>query len=140
MKKLVFAAVFIAAVIIGSPLNAQEIPPEQSSDYYYVNVNVEKVYPTNMGYILVYRKGINSFSRVSIPNDWFTFAGAKAELITLPRGKNWPSLTIFYKDGEFSHVRLYVHRERSHLSWGNLPFATDVSRYFEDTDTINIEF
>jgi hypothetical protein len=139
MKKLVITAVFLAAIIIGSPLSAQQIPPEQSSDFYYVNVTLEKVYPTRLGYILVYRKGVNEVGRVGIPNEWFTFAGAKAELITLPRGKNWPSLTVYYKDGEFSHVRLYVHRERSHDTWGNVPLGANIAPYFQNKDTIELE-
>ena len=141
MKKLVIAAVFLAAVIIGSPLYAQTVPPEQSSEYYYVNVRLEKVFPTSLGYILIYnRKSVGDIGRIGIPNEWFTFTGAKAELINLPRGISWPSLSIFYKDGEFSHVRLYVHRERSHETWGNLPLGTDISRYFQDTDTLVMKY
>ena len=140
MKKLIIALIFLAVTAIGSPLFAQPIAPEHSSDFYYVNVSLEKVYPTRFGYILVYRKGVNDLGRVAIPNEWFTHAGAKSELITLPKGKNWPTLTVFYRNGEFSHLRLYVHPSKAHETWGNVPLGADIAGLFENLDTIKIDF
>ncbi|GHV94516.1 hypothetical protein AGMMS50293_08360 [Spirochaetia bacterium] len=140
MKKLIIGLVFLAALVFGSSLFAQQISPENSSDYYYVNVKIEKIYPSKLGYIIQYRKGANEMGRVAIPNEWFTFAGSKAELIKLPHGPNWPSLTVYYKEGEFSHVRLYIHWSKAHTTWGNVPQNVDVSEYFKDTENINIEY
>jgi len=132
MKKII-VLLFIGAII--SPLFAQTVSDENSSNMYYVNVSVEKVYPTRRGYIIqYYRGGIKDFGIISLPNDWFTDAASKAELITLPPGRNWPTMTIFYKDGEFSHVRLYVHRNKRHQTWGNVPLPADVSGYFENIE------
>jgi len=137
MKKLMFGLIILA---LTAPLFAQPISEENSSDMYYINVPVEKIYPSGKGYIVQYRKGINSIGSVGFPNEWFTDAGGKAELIKLPPGKNWPTMTVFYKKGEFSHVRLYVHRVKGHETWGNVPQTADVSKWFSDPDNIKIEF
>jgi hypothetical protein len=140
MKKLVIILIFLAALCVGMPLFAQTVSEKNQSEYYYVNVPIEKIYPSSKGYIIQYRKGVNELARVAIPNEWFTFAASKAELIKLPKGKNWPTLTVFYKEGEFSHVRLYIHWSKAHETWGNIPLGTDLSAYFNDNETIKIEY
>ena len=140
MKKLIITLLFLTVLAAGISLFAQTIAPEHSSEFYYVNVHLEKVYPTRFGYILMYRKGVNDLGRVVVPNEWFTRAGSLSELITLPKGPSWPSLTVFYKDGEFSHLRLYVHSSRAHTTWGNVPLNADVASLFENVETIHIEY
>ena len=140
MRKLIMAAGFLAVCAFGLPLFAQQISPEKSSEYFYENITLEKVFPSRAGYILQYRKGINGLGRVYVPNEWFTAAAGKAELVILPPGKNWPSMSVFYKDGEFSHLRLYVHRRKEHNTWGNVPLTAPIDQYFENVDTIKLEF
>ena len=137
MKKLIIVLLLLAVL---APISVLALSEENSSEYYYVNVHLEKIYPTGKGYILLYRKGINGIGTVGIPNEWFTDAGSKAELIKLPPGKNWPSMTIFYKQGEFSHIRVYVHPSRGHQTWGNAPLNADISKYFADQDSFKLEF
>ena len=137
MKKLIFILLIFA---VFTPISVMGLSEENTSEFYYVNVHMEKIYPTRLGYIVMYRKGINGLATVGIPNEWFTDAASKAEIIYLPRGPNWPSMTIFYHNGEFSHVRLYVHRSKAHQTWGNAPQSADVSRYFQDQDSFKLEF
>ena len=139
MKKLIIAAVFVAIFTAGSPLFAQKIPAEQESDFYYVNVTLEKIFPYRKGYVVQYRKGINQIGRAYLPSEWFTNAAAKGEIINLPKGKEWPSLTIYYKDGEFSHVRLYVHPHQGHQTWGYIPQNVNIDDRF-DVETVQIEY
>jgi hypothetical protein len=140
MKKISVAVILLAVFALGSPLFAQKISPEKSSEYFYENVSLEKIYPSRGGYVLQYRKGVNGIGRLYVPNEWFTDAAGKAELITLPKGKNWPSLTVYYKEGTFSHLRLYVHRWKGHQTWGNIPLNVSVDQYFENVETIKLEF
>ena len=137
MKKLIILSIILAAA---SPLFAQTLSPENTSDMYYLSVPVEKIYPSSRGYLIQYRKGANGIGTVALPNEWFTNSAGKGELITLPRGTSWPTLTVFYREGEFSHVRLYVHKSKAHSTWGNVPQSADLSKYFENTDTIKIEY
>jgi hypothetical protein len=149
MKKLIF--IFIFAVLI-SPIFAQQqqqTPEERRQaeeaslhdhrNIYYISTPVEKVYFAGTGYLIHYRKA-NGTGYVGIPYDWFTWPASQAELILLPKGTNWPYMSVFYKDGEFSHVRLYVHRQRSHITWGVTPFGADVSKWFSTDGTFNFQY
>jgi len=137
MKKLIIVLFFMALI---APVFAQNNSGNKTSDIYYYNVTVEKIYPTATGYVIQYRKGVNQIGIIGIPNEWFTEAGGKAELMKLPPGKNWPTLSVFYKGNQFSHVRLYVHQNKTHNTWGYITQGTDVARYFKDTDSFRLEF
>jgi len=156
MKKFIIVAIFLAVI---SPVFAQSIPDEKASNMYYVNVLIERIYPTSQGYLIRYLKSNGEMGSVGIPNQWFTeaqgandndtgvvgvsrlyVAAGKAEIINLPPGRNWPTMTVFYRNGEFSHVRLYVHRNMSHVTWSYIPQGTDLSRFFTSQDTIDIQY
>jgi hypothetical protein len=92
------------------------------------------------GYIVQYRQNSSLIGSVGIPYDWFTYPAAKAELVYLPKGKNWPYMSVFYKDGEFSHLRLYAHRHKSHQTWDVTPTGVDVSSFFPESDTLVIQY
>ena len=136
MKKLIIILVFLAVI---TPVFAQN-SSDDSTTMYYINVPVERIYSCNEGYIVQYRTSTNRYSTIGIPNEWFVGAAGKADIVRLPPGTNWPTMSVFFQDGEFSHVRLYVHRSRSHLTWGIIPQGTDVSRYFEDKDSFDFQF
>ena len=140
MKKLITAVVFAALIVAGSPVFAQRIPQGKESEFYPVNVSLEKIWPYRRGYIVQYRKGLYQFGRAYLPAEWFTNAASKGEIITLPPGNAWPSMTVYYKNGEFSHVRLYVHRSFSHQTWGSVPQSVNVDSNFDDIETIRLEF
>ncbi|MCL2265928.1 MAG: hypothetical protein FWC22_07795 [Treponema sp.] len=135
MKKLIIVLIFMALI---APVFAQS-KAQPGLDLYYLNVPVEKIYPTKNGYIVLYRSS-SLTKTVGIPNEWFSNAGGKAELMRLPVTSDWPTMSVFYVEGEFSHVRLYVHRAKSHLTWGSIPQGTDVDKYFEDKENFNIQF
>jgi hypothetical protein len=140
MKKILFTVLMGVLFASSAPLFTQQISKEHESEYFYVNVTVEKIYPYDKGYVVAYRKGVNQMAMVYLPLEWFTGAAGKGELVTLPRGKNWPSLTVYYKAGEFSHVRLYLHPVKSHESWGHIPLNVNIDDRFENIDTISLEF
>jgi hypothetical protein len=140
MKKLVFAAIFVVFLAVGLPIFAQTQRDERDSEYYYVNITLEKIFPHRKGYIVQYRKGFFQYGRAYLPSEWFTSADSKGEVIVLPAGKSWPSMTVYYKDGLFSHVRLYVHRWASHETWGSIPQNVEFSGQFDDIETIKIEY
>jgi len=140
MKKFVFSAIFVVFLAVGLPVFAQNQRDERDSDYYYVNITLEKIFPHRKGYIVQYRKGMLQYGRAYLPAEWFLEANSKGEIITLPAGQAWPSLTVYYKDGVFSHVRLYIHRWASHESWGTIPQNVDLSGKFDDIESIKIEY
>jgi hypothetical protein len=129
-----------ALVLMALPAAAQNNSTVTESEYYYVNVPLEKVYPYRKGYVVSYRKGVSEIARAYLPLEWFDGVGGKGELIRLGPGTTWPSLTVYYKEGEFSHVRLYVRREAAHESWGNIPQTTNLDEYFENVEDLRLEF
>jgi hypothetical protein len=137
MKNIIIVLIFMAVI---SPVFAQNYSSGSSGEMYYLNIPIEKIYMSGEGYIIQYRKGISEIRTIGVPHAWFTEAGGKAELLKLPAGTNWPSMSVFYRDGDFSYVRLYVHRLKSHTTWSLVPQGADVSRYFRESESFKIEF
>jgi hypothetical protein len=145
MKKLVFAAIFVVFLAAGLPVFAQDQPRPNSTDdreseYYYVNVTLEKIFPYTKGYVVEYRKSFGQYGRIYLPAEWFTDASSRGEILTLPSGQAWPSLTVYYRNGSFSHVRLYVHRWASHPSWGNIPLGVNIDDQFKNIENVIIQY
>jgi hypothetical protein len=139
VKKRILIIVAIM-LVMGTSIFAQQSSGDQDAGYYYVNVSLEKIYPYRKGYVVEYLKGFKrERARLYLPVEWFTGAAQKAEIINLPAGTNWPSLTVYYKDNEFSHLRLYV-RHQPHETWGHVPLGTDIDAQFENVTDIKIEF
>jgi hypothetical protein len=125
---------------LGFPLFAQEKRQFKESEYYYVSVPIERIFAYRNGYVVVYRKGINQMARTYLPQEWFTDTAGRADEIVLDSGKAWPYLTIYYKSGQFSHIRVYVRRERTHATWGIVPLNVNIDEYFEGIEEIKLEF
>jgi len=136
MKKLTILLILLALI---TPVFAQE-NTNRREGVYYVNVPVERIIPVADGYLIQYRSASNLVVTTGVPVEWFYESGGRAELIRLPDGGDWPTMSVFYVNGEFSHVRLYVHRAKSHRTWGNISQGTDVSRYFQNRETFSIQY
>jgi hypothetical protein len=146
MKFRVLATLFVL-ILTGFSVFAQEAgnPPASSgfkneSEFYPVIVPVEKVYVYTKGYVVTYRKGPFQTVSAYIPLEWFSGAAAKAELVRQGSADNWPSLVVYYKNGEFSHLRLYVHRDRTHETWGTAISSKELDSRFENVEEIKLEF
>jgi hypothetical protein len=143
MRKLIFSAIFVVFLAVGLPVFAQDRPnsvDDRDSAYYYVNITLEKVFPYRKGYVVQYKKNSFQYGRIYLPANWFTDADSMGEIITLPAGQAWPSLTVYYRNGAFSHVRLYVHRWASHPSWGSIPQSVNLDAQFDNIETVVIEY
>jgi hypothetical protein len=140
MKRFSLLVLMVLLFGLGLSLFAQEKRQFKESDYYYVSVPIEKIYSYRNGYVVIYRKGVNQLARTYLPLDWFSNSAGKAEQIMLGPGKAWPYLTIYYKSGEFSHIRVYVRREVNHETWGVMPMNINLDEYFEGVEEIKLEF
>jgi hypothetical protein len=141
LKKLVFLiALGISFAVFIPLLAAEEIPQDKQSEFYYVSVPLEKVYAYRRGYVIQYRKGVNQMATAYIPIEWFSGTDGKADLIKIGSGAYWPHLTIYYKAGELSHIRLYVRREPGHETWGMIPAGVNIDDRFENMDSLKLEF
>ena len=142
MKKIALL-VTLAVFCLGGSLFAQEKNSNskfKESEFYYFNIPIEKIYSYRHGYVVIYRKGVNQMARTYIPSAWFTDASGPAEQVVLGPGKEWPSMTVYYKEGAFSHVRLRLRREKSHETWGVVPLNINMDEYFDGVEEVKLEF
>jgi hypothetical protein len=128
MKRATLVIVLIAFVSLG--LSAE------TSAFYPVRVDVVKVYSHADGYRVIYRKGSADVGAVYLPARWFV-PGGKAELVR-DNDPSFPYITIFYKDGKFDHLRLYVLANQKDETWGILNPAEGAGKF--NSDDLKIEF
>ena len=140
MKKLIIAAIGAVLLVAGLPVFAQDKQKGNDSEYYYKSISIEMIFPYRNGYVIQYRRGVNGIERAYLPMAWFTGSAGKGEIVTLPVGNAWPSFSVYYKDGEFSHVRLYVHRLSDHPTWGTIPQNVNIDARFEGIEELNLKF
>jgi len=136
MKKLIILLVLLAML---TPVFAQNNSSDKD-DMYYLNVPVERIITTRDGYIVQYRTSGNVLGTIGIPVEWFSDSAGSAEIVRLATGGDWPSMSVFYRNGEFSHIRLYIHKAKGHSTWGNVPIGTDLSRFYVDKENFSIKY
>ena len=140
MKKIIFSLIILAVLGQGMSLFAQEKKYEES-DYYYFNFPIEKIYTHRLGYVVLYRKGPTQIARTFLPVEWFIDSKGKADLVGLRGGgKEWPSMSVYYKNGEFSHVRLRIRVNKAHQTWGFVPLNVNIDEQFKGLEEPHIEF
>ncbi len=136
---LLFALLFVLPAIAQDAARPTNQSGDKWSEFYYLNLPIEKVYPHRLGYVVVYRKSGNELGRTYLPMEWFADSAGKGELIKIHSGAVWPYLSVFYKSGKFDHLRLYVRSSFDHPSWGNLPQGASIDDNFKVED-LKLEF
>ncbi len=114
------------------------------SDYYARTIRIEKVYPHQLGYKVMYTTGKLEFATTYLPQKWFTHSSsregamAKGEVVwgTDP---SYPYMIVFWKNGKFSHVRLFLKRNLQDLSFGVMNPREDPTGNF-NIEEISLEF
>ena len=114
-------------------VNAQEQDPE----LYVKTVSIMKILNHALGYKVLYLKSSMEVGEFYVPHSWFK-AGGKAELV-LGNGPAFPYFSVFYRNGEFDHVKIYAAENIGHLSWGRLKRQVGDSSKFE-VETLDLEF
>ncbi len=132
MKK--FVLVFLIMLLTASAVFAEAI----DSPYYVRTVNIIKVYPHALGYKVLYRNARMEYATFYVPMEWFGNASGKAEIV-YGDSAAFPYFSVFWKDGVFDHIRLYLHKDRRHLSWGDLDPTVDMSGKFEGVESIELK-
>ena len=140
MKKFILFAVLTALLCQGTFLFAQTISKYQESEYYYFNFPIEKIYIHRLGYMILYRRNSNFTARTFVPHEWFNSVNSKGEIVYLGSGLEMPSMIVYYKNGEFSHVRLRVRKNKLHETWGVIPLNANADEYFKDIEEVKLQF
>lgn len=138
MKRSILAlALLVLMAGVGSVVFAQNNDDDQV-DIQVLTVYIQKVFPHRLGYRVIYFKSDLYPGEAFLPSRWFTQAAGKGEIIE-SEDRNVPYMQIYWHDGEFHHVRLFVHTDRSHRSWGALPSDVDYQDEFA-VETLDIAF
>jgi hypothetical protein len=106
--------------------------------YYFQTARIICVYPAEEGYVVDYGVGLNSTHRVYIPMSWTQMqpgqtSQVKCEVVELKNNKELPSMSVFFKDGKFVYVKLYLRTNRSDQSWGTNSAMANMQQYFDKT-------
>lgn len=109
------------------------------SDLYYKSFPILKVYPSRLGYRITYIKSDMQFHTFYVPLEWFIEGAAQKAEALYGEGETYPYFSIFWKNGTFSHFKLYLHKSLLHKSWGNFPKGRDYSEEFKIEEPI-LEF
>jgi hypothetical protein len=110
----------------------------EESVFFVKTVPISKVYLYREGYRIVYMKGDLTFAEMYLPIEWFSGAGVKGELV-LGDDPAYPYCSIFWKDGVFDHIRLYLKKDIRDPSWGEARRGGDIADRFKD-ETPKFEF
>ena len=141
MKKIVLLIVFAAFLCQGISLFAQQKTSNfEESEYYYFNFTIEKVYTHRLGFMIIYQGHSNKVSRTFVPHEWFNTTNGPGEIVYLGTGKEWPSMIVYYKNGEFSHVRLRLRQNKLHETWGVIPFDVAADDFFKGIEEVKLNF
>jgi hypothetical protein len=134
MKKIVIIAVTLFLFCSVLALTAQE------QQLFVKSVPIQKVYPHYDGYRIVYMKNTLELGITYIPMDWFYGEGAatKAEVL-YGNDPSYPYISIFWQDGEFHHLRLYLIESKNHPSWGVIDYPQRIARRF-DVEEFTMDF
>lgn len=108
------------------------------SEFFVRSVPISRVYLYKEGYRVLYLKNDMSFEDMYLPIDWFTTAGGKGELV-LGDDASYPYFSIFWKNGEFAHIRLYLRKDMRDPSWGKAMGGDTIADRFKDEPPV-LEF
>mgnify|MGYP006281731171 CR=1 FL=1 len=134
MRGLKLILVIFLLLAVGTALFAAE------SDFFVKTVPITKVYLYNEGFRILYLKSSLDFGVFYVPMDWFsTSANSKAEVV-YDTNPAFPYFSIFWENGEFHHIRLYLEENRDAESWGDKPLTEEILSRFENTETLDPDF
>ncbi len=111
---------------------------EQDTKIFVKTVSIIKIYSNSAGYKVLYLKSNMELGEFYVPMHWFASAAGKAELVWGDQPA-YPYFSIFWVDGKYDHIRLYVHKNIDSESWGILKEDSVEKSVFE-VEELNLEF
>jgi hypothetical protein len=112
---------------------------QEQPGVYVISAPILKILSHPEGYKVLYMR--NSDMKVDefyVPYRWLSKAGGKAEII-FGGDPSYPYFSVFYRDGKFDFVRLYVMENVQDLTWGILR-KTEASNAAFGGETLDIKF
>lgn len=130
LKKRVLLGLFLIATVV-------VLTSATTSPLFTKSVVITKIYPHQLGYRVIYMANDLEHKEVYLPVELFKID--KGSKIFYGHDKAFPYMQIFWNNGEFSHVKLYVKPDFRDISWGTLYDPDAYDGFFGDQD-ITFEF
>ena len=134
MRKLVVCCVMV--FLLASTLLS--FSQQNTQDVFYKHAQIVKIYTHMLGYKVVYRKSNLRLGEFFVPMNWFKNSGGKGEIVWGSK-PSYPYFSVFWVDGKFNHIRLYVVSNVNSHTWGVLEGGKELIEDFQ-IEELNIEF
>lgn len=140
VKRTIFICIILLVVATG-------ILSAEDSRMFVKTMPITKIYSHRLGFRVLYYKNDLSFGEFYVPLKWFDEAGGREQRENAPqRGviifgndNAYPFFSIFWFDGQFHSIKLYVKQDLRDPSWGDIPTTADVEENF-NIEALQIEF
>ena len=130
MKRAVFFLAAVLLLLACLPAFSQQQQQPYPKDAFVKTVHIEKIWVHPLGYEVVYFMSTYQMGTMFVPVAWFRGGvNAKAELI-YGNSPEYPYFSIFWIDGKFDHVRLYVLENYSSRTWDVIDPSVDLTARF----------
>lgn len=126
-----------ALLVLFILLSVLMLTSAKKSTLFTKSVNITKIYPHKMGYRVIYITDALEYKEVYLPNELFKIDGGSK--VFFGHGKAYPYMQIFWDNGEFSHVKLYLKQDYNDLTWGSLNIPDNYDEFFS-MDNIKFDF
>jgi hypothetical protein len=138
--KQFFAVVALSAFLVVG-LSAAE------SAYYSKTVPVAKIVSHELGYKVTYLTNKFEPRTIYLPMEWLYQTGSyrtedgfvRAEVVR-GFGEQYPYMQLFWKDGKFHHLRLFVVDNYSDRSWGTVGDPVSLAAQFDPKKELDLKF
>ncbi|ULQ59765.1 hypothetical protein K7I13_15155 [Brucepastera parasyntrophica] len=127
----------IFGIFAAAPAVSQSADTDES-DIYYFNIPILRIYPHKLGYYIIYRRPNLKQGSLYIPNEWFDRRDQRAVINRVDNTVN-PYISVFMRNKEFDHIRLYISKNIRHPSWGTIPNSAIPAEKFQ-VETLELEF
>jgi hypothetical protein len=126
-------AIACLLLLLGFLAFGQEMP-----GMYVVSVPIVKILSHPEGYKVLYMRNDMKVDQFYVPHRWLGKAGGKAEIV-LGSDPSFPYFSVFYRDGKFDFVRLYVMENVNDVTWGLLR-KTEASNAAFAGETLDLKY
>lgn len=134
-KQLILLAFCVLLVAGVATISAQEAGANGRSTYFVKSLVITQVAMGDNGYRVTYRNGAGQLHYAYIPHDWFSETAGRGEQIRT-WNKAAPYMDVYYQDGQFSHVRLFLIPTFDHVSWTVLSDQDDTEANFSSEELV----
>jgi hypothetical protein len=118
MKKA--AIVLAAGLLLLAGLPAFSQAQTYTKDAYVKTIGVQKVWVHELGYMLTFFNSHQQMQNIYVPVTWFNQGPASKAEIIYDNNLKYPFISIFWADGKFDHINLYVLSNFNSVTWGVL--------------------